>query len=233
MKDLHLPPVFVLTNDDGVDAPGLAALDKATGGRGIIVAPRDHLSGCSHQVTVDRPIHVDQRDERIYAVDGTPADCVRLALRHLAPEAALVLSGINRGGNLGADLYLSGTVAAVREAAFQRVPGIALSQYLRRGVPLDWDHAAAMAERVLKLLLDTPLDPGSFLNVNLPHLDDPDSLPLLAECRPCTQPLPTEYEIEGEHYHYVLGLYQSRQCDTGSDVEACFGGKITVTRHGV
>jgi 5'-nucleotidase len=233
MNKLNLPDLFVLTNDDGVDAPGLAALDAATGGLGIIVAPRDHLSGCSHQVTVDRPIHVEQRDERIFAVDGTPADCVRLALRHLAPDATLVLSGINRGGNLGADVYLSGTVAAVREAAFQRVPGIALSQYLRRGVPLDWDYTGKLAARALERFLAGPLEPGNFLNINLPHLDAASAEPDILECSPCTQPLPTEYEIEGEHYHYVLGLYQSRQCDTGSDVEACFKGNITVTRHRV
>src|SRR5881397_1248714 len=97
---------LLLTNDDGVDAPGLLALFDASQGiaERIVVAPKDPLSGCSHRVTTDQPICFEQRPESWYAVAGTPADCVRVGLHRLASDATWVLSGINAGGNLGADV---------------------------------------------------------------------------------------------------------------------------------
>lgn len=133
---------LILTNDDGIDAPGIRALLKAVAGKKVIViAPRDHLSGCGHQVTTTRAINVQQRSEQEYAIAGTPADCTRLALSHLCQDASFVLSGINAGGNMGADVYISGTVAAVREAAFHGVTGIAVSHYRQGKKNVDWDTA--------------------------------------------------------------------------------------------
>lgn len=224
--------VFVLTNDDGIDAPGIwalqAALKLALGELGVIVAPQAHHSGCSHQVTSNRPIQVVQRAEQEYAIAGTPADCTRLALRHLCPEARFVLSGINAGGNLGADTYVSGTVAAVREATLHRVPGIAFSHFKQRGQAIDWDVAARLTVRVLEAVLRLPWKPGMFWNVNLPHLqpDAPD--PELVFCTLCTQPLPNEFRIEGEAFIYS-GEYPKRARDPGADVEVCFGGNIAIT----
>src|SRR5262245_42279778 len=130
---------LLLTNDDGIDAPGLEALLGAAAalGEAVVVAPDEHLSGCSHRVTTGRPIRVERRGEGRHAVCGTPADCVRVGLHGLAPEARWVLAGINEGGNLGADVHHSGTVAAVREAVLHGVPGIALSHYHRRGLEID------------------------------------------------------------------------------------------------
>ena len=123
---------LILTNDDGIDAPGIRALLKAVEGQKVIVAaPVDHLSGCGHQVTTTKAINVHRRSVTEYAIAGTPADCTRIALSNLCPEAKFVLSGINAGGNMGADVYISGTVAAVREAAFHGVSGIAVSHYLK------------------------------------------------------------------------------------------------------
>lgn len=162
---------FLLTNDDGIDAPGLSALHQAMAGRGVIVAPLQHHSGCSHQVTTHRPLQVEQRTPIKFAVDGTPVDCVRMAVNQLYPALEFVLSGINAGGNLGADVYVSGTVAAVREAALHRIPGIAISHYIRQRRPINWKRATALATQVIDKLLQHPLEPGSFWNVNLPHLD--------------------------------------------------------------
>src|SRR6266581_219088 len=107
---------LLLTNDDGIDAAGLAALRAAAEalGRPLVVAPAECHSGGGHCVTTHGPIHVRRRDQESYVIAGTPADCVRVALDRLAPGIDLVLSGINHGGNLGADLYMSGTAAAVR-----------------------------------------------------------------------------------------------------------------------
>ena len=116
---------ILLTNDDGIDAPGLEALRQAAAplGEVVLVAPLDTLSGCSHRVTTDHPVRVHERGPGRYAIDGTPADCARVGLYGLARDAAWVLSGVNAGGNLGADVWHSGTVAAAREAVLHGWPG--------------------------------------------------------------------------------------------------------------
>jgi 5'-nucleotidase len=228
---------WIITNDDGIDAPGLQALVEAfslavpegIAQPVIIVAPRDHQSGCGHQVTTDRPIAVDQRTPQAFAVAGTPVDCVRLGLSQFCPEVQLVLSGINAGANLGVDAYISGTVAAVREAAFHRVPGIAISQYRHGDRPLDWARASRWTADVVAKLLLHPIEPSSFWNVNLPYLlpNDPD--PEMVFCQPSTQPLPINYRYHDGQYHYV-GKYQERDRSLGTDVDVCFSGAIAITQ---
>lgn len=223
---------FVLTNDDGIDAPGLRSLQRAVNNSSILVAPKSPHSGCSHQVTTQRPIQVEQRSEAAYAIDGTPVDCTRIALSHLCPDVELVLSGINAGGNLGADVYISGTVAAVREAALHRIPGIAISHYIQRRREIDWDLATHLARRVLDKLLSLPTEPGTFWNVNLPHLETDAPEPQIVFCPLCTQPLPAEYRIEGDCLSYA-GEYGKRARNPGADVDVCFSGHIAVTKIGV
>ncbi|MEB3180488.1 MAG: 5'/3'-nucleotidase SurE [Nostocaceae cyanobacterium] len=223
---------FILTNDDGIDAPGIKALLKAVNGNThdvIIAAPKDHQSGCGHQVTTTRPIHVQRRSENEYAIDGTPADCIRIGLSHINPNVKCVLSGINAGGNMGVDVYISGTVAAVREAAMHGIPGIAISQYRKGKLNLDWDAAARWTSLVIADLLLRPLEPGSFWNVNLPHLLPGEAEPEIVFCPPCTKPLPVNYRIEGDKYQYI-GNYQQRSRTPNSDVEVCFSGNIAITQ---
>lgn len=220
---------LLLTNDDGIDAPGIRALQKAVNGKGVIVAPKDHLSGCGHQVTTTRPIHIQRRSDVEYAVGGTPADCARLAVSHLFPDVKYVLSGINAGGNLGADVYISGTVAAVREAAFHGIPGIAISHYRKGKLNVDWDIAARWTTKVLADLLTRPPEPGIFWNVNLPHLLPGDPDPKVVFCKPSTQPLPINYRVEGENFYYQ-GEYAKRDRAPGTDVDVCFSGHIAITQ---
>lgn len=220
---------WILTNDDGIDAPGIRALHKAVNGKGVIVAPRDHQSGCGHQVTTTRPIQVQRRSDEEYAIAGTPADCVRLAISHLCKDVKFVFSGINAGGNMGVDAYISGTVAAVREAAMHRIPGIAVSHYRKGKRNVDWDVAARWTAGVLADLLSRPLEPGTFWNVNLPHLEPGDPDPDVVFCEPCTRPLPVNYRVEGDNFYYV-GEYAKRDRTPGTDVDACFSGHIAVTQ---
>src|SRR6516164_4750083 len=134
---------LLLTNDDGIDSPGLVALQQAAQMLGdlMLVAPLEAHSGCSHRVTAGKPIRVTRRNADRFAVEGTPADCVRLALYGLATNVAWVLAGVNEGGNLGADVYHSGTVAAVREAVLHGRLGIAVSHYQKKGMAIDWRRA--------------------------------------------------------------------------------------------
>jgi 5'-nucleotidase len=221
---------LLLTNDDGIDAPGLQALFAAASqfGEALVVAPVEAHSGCSHRITTDEALHVERRAPGWFAVAGTPADCVRLALHSLTPDVDWVLSGINAGGNLGADVWHSGTVAAVREGTLHGKPGIALSQYRRKALDFDWERAAEWVLPLLRRLTETPLKTGSFWNVNLPHLDLDANQPEMMICPLDPGPLPLSYrEIEGRLRYD--GDYHNRARIAGSDIDVCFSGKIAAT----
>ena len=222
---------LILTNDDGIDAPGIAALEKALDGAGerVVAAPAHANSGVSHQVTTGTPIRMDQIGENRYRIEGTPADCARIALTHIAPEAAWIIAGINRGGNLGADVYISGTVAAVREGTFLGYPGIAVSHYVAKDREVDWDLATRRIAPVLDRLIRRRLPPGFFWNVNLPHPDVGDSDLETVFCPLDINPFAVRYD-QNEHHFLYAGDYHSRPREPGRDVDVCFSGKISVTR---
>ena len=222
---------FLLSNDDGIDAPGLAALFAAaqTLGKPVVVAPHGPQSGVSHAVTYDGVLRVQERGPDRYAVHGSPADCTRAGLHRLAPDARWILSGINQGGNLGADVYYSGTVAAVREAVLHGWPGIALSQYHKRGVALDWDRAAQWAVRVITDILPRPVETGLFYNVNFPHLTSDEPEPAIVFCPLDPNPLPLSFRHEENGDWYYNGDYHARAHRDGTDVDVCFKGNIAVT----
>ena len=222
---------LLVTNDDGIDAPGLAALAHVAALHGdvIWVAPHTHLSGCGHRVTTNGPIRLMRKDEARWAIDGTPADCVRVALAKLVPDVAWVLSGMNHGGNLGADVYISGTVAAVREAALHGRPAIAFSHYCKRDMEIDWSRARRWMGLVLADLLKEPWTPGVFWNVNLPHLTPNEPEPRVVYCPLDVGPLPLSFRVVEDALHYD-GVYHQRSRIAGSDVAVCFTGDIAVTR---
>lgn len=222
-------PRILVTNDDGWDAPGLAALKTLARGLGRVqvVAPREPHSYAGHRVTTDRPLVLAETGPEEFSLTGTPADCVRLGLTTLFPDIDWVLSGINRGGNLGADIFTSGTVAAVREAALLGRPGIAISQYIRKGVPLDWERSVELALPVIEQLMSEGCPPKGFWNLNLPHLDPGESAAVI-RCDPDNEPLDIRFRKDGDRFHYD-GNYRSRRRTQGRDTEQCFGGSITVS----
>jgi 5'-nucleotidase len=222
---------LLLSNDDGIDAPGLKALLSAARmlGDPVVVAPAEPQSGVSHAVTAHGPVRIEPRGEKRFAVYGTPADCARVGLLRLVPNAKWVLSGINHGGNLGADVHYSGTVAAVREAVLHGWPGAAVSQYHRKGMEFNWERAANWVARVLAELLARPTEPGLFYNVNLPHLGPADDDPEIVFCPLDPHPLPLSYRHEEDSGLHYDGDYHARQRTLGADVDVCFGGRIAVT----
>ncbi|MDQ3545378.1 MAG: 5'/3'-nucleotidase SurE [Verrucomicrobiota bacterium] len=222
---------FLLTNDDGIDAPGLDALVSAARSLGepVVVAPAGPQSGVSHAVTWRVGVRIEPSGENRFAIHGTPADCTRLGLLHLVPEAKWILSGINRGSNLGADVYYSGTVAAVREGLLHGWPGIAFSHYLKPEMEIDWTRAQRWTTPILAELLAKPLEAGAFYNVNLPALPPEAPDPEIVWCPLDPKPLPLNYRHEEESGLYFAGEYHLRHRTSGADVDVCFGGNIAVT----
>jgi 5'-nucleotidase len=222
---------LLLTNDDGIEAEGLEALLQAasTLGDPVVVAPAGPQSGVSHRVTWHDGVRIEPRKDGRFAIHGTPADCVRLGLLKVVPEAKWILSGINHGANLGADVHYSGTVAAVREAVLHGWPGIAVSHYRKSGVPYDWVRAARWTRPILAGILERPIEAGLFYNVNLPNLPPDAGDPEIVWCALDPNPLPLNYRHEEESDLYFAGDYQLRQRKSGCDVDVCFGGRIAVT----
>jgi 5'-nucleotidase len=222
---------FLLTNDDGIDAAGLQALATAAQefGEGVVVAPAGPQSGVSHAVTWRQGVRIEERGDKRIAIHGTPADCTRLGLLHVVPDANWILSGINHGSNLGADMHYSGTVAAVREAVLHGWPGIAFSHYHKAAMEFDWARAARWIVPVLRELLARQVEPGVFYNVNLPHLEAGAADPDIVWCELDPNPLPLNYTHEEETGLYFAGDYTLRKRTPGADVDVCFGGRIAVT----
>ena len=220
---------ILVTNDDGFEAPGLEALTRVAAGHGdvVVVAPTVEQSYMGHRVTAHDVLRPVAYAPGRFHLNGTPADCVRIALRGLRLEVDLVLSGINCGGNLGADIYTSGTVAAAREAAFLGKPALALSQYVQAGTPLDWSETAACAGRaVAELLTAGVAEQGVYWNVNLPH---PGPAAGMVQCEPDAHPLDVRFAEEDGGFRFA-GRYADRPRAEGRDVAQCFAGYITVSR---
>jgi 5'-nucleotidase len=169
---------ILLTNDDGVNATGLKALEKIARSFSddvLIVAPTEEQSGSGHSLTLTRPVRLRRLAERRFCVTGTPTDAVTMAIAWLMKDDPpdLILSGVNRGANLGEDVTYSGTVSAAMEGALAGIPSVALSQsYAKEGMgdTVPFAAAEAWAERVLSPLIATPMAPRTLVNVNFPAL---------------------------------------------------------------
>lgn len=235
---------FLITNDDGFDGPGLAALYQALHPLGDVrvAAPAVCHSAKGHAVNTHSPIQVDHRDVdpfgRIDVVHSSPADCVRIGL--CAPNSEVpdfVIAGINTGANLGVDLFYSGTAAAAREAAILGVPSLAISRYTHPDFPIDWDEMAIHVRRVISRLTsdELKLPKGQFWNVNFPavegdiHPEDIHFAPqgLLSHDIGFQ---PVEAESTGSKTVYAhQGNFRARGKTGECDVSLLFEQKITAT----
>jgi 5'-nucleotidase len=161
---------ILVTNDDGIHSEGIIMLARALERLGdvTVVAPSHEMSAASHSLTLMRPLRIDRIDDRHYSVDGTPTDCVTLAMGLLLKDARpdIVLSGINKGPNLGDDQSYSGTVAGALEASIHGLPGIAVSLVTR--TEFDFSYAADFAARVAERVLADGLPKGTLLSINVP-----------------------------------------------------------------
>jgi 5'-nucleotidase len=232
---------FVLSNDDGVHAEGLATLHRVlleNGSDCLVVAPSGPQSGVGHAVTTREPMRLEELDLGRFALSGTPADCARVALGRKAAFARTrldaaardlwMISGINHGANLGVDVYVSGTAAAAREAAILGFPAVALSQYVGRHRAPDWIATAERARPVLEALLARPPKPGCFWNVNLPHPADESSDHEFIFCPLDPSPHAFDYEHRDGELHWQSDFH-SRPRIPDHDIDVCMSGRISIT----
>jgi len=165
--------IILVTNDDGIYSKGIFALAKTLQGIGdvFVVAPDREKSAIAHSLTLHRPLRVEKIRKNFYAVDGTPADCVHLGVNTILPKRPqLIVSGINKGGNLGDDITYSGTVSAAFEGTLLGISSFAISLVSRSH--FKFDVAARFALRVARYIIKKGLPKDTFLNINVPNLNE-------------------------------------------------------------
>jgi 5'-nucleotidase len=232
--------LILLTNDDGIHAPGLLAVyrELIQLGEVHVVAPETVQSATGHGITLSAPLLTSRVtiDEGVVgtAVDGRPADCVKLAVSQILPrQPDLVVSGINSGANVGINVIYSGTVAAAIEAAFLGLPSVALSLFLRSEVPTDYARASKWSVGVIKDLLQKGIGRGQVASVNFPALPPGAPTPPIKYCRQCTRPWVDTYDKRldprGRAYYWNSSIFTLGQTESDTDVAFLREGNTTVT----
>jgi len=229
---------ILIANDDGYLAPGLAALVKACEGLGEldVVAPEQNASGTSNSLTLGRPLSVHTASNGFLYINGTPSDCVHLALTGVLPHRPdLVVSGINNGANMGDDTLYSGTVAAAMEGFLFGVPSIAFS--LKHKGWTNLDAAARAARRVVQAAVANPAfgQPGAapwLLNVNIPNRPDADALPWATTRlgrRHASEPVIAQKNPRGDTIYWIGPAGDAREAGAGTDFHAVANDRVSIT----
>src|SRR5438105_5972660 len=232
--------LILLTNDDGITAPGLVAMYRKLADMSDVqvVAPETVQSATGHGITLSQPLLTSKVDvENAFtgtAVAGSPADCVKLAISQLTPRRPdLVISGINSGANVGINVIYSGTVAAAIEAAFLGLPSIAISLYLRKEIETNYKVAAKRAMGVIERILAAGLKGGEVVNVNLPAVAADQEPAGIKICRQCTRPWVDTYDKRqdprGRDYFWNNTVFNLGKSEEDTDVAALRDQWISVT----
>ena len=225
---------ILITNDDGVHAPGLAALLKRVSevAEVVVVAPDREQSAVGHALTLHHPLRAARISENIFSVDGTPTDCVNLGIHSLLSfRPDLVISGVNRGGNVCDDVTYSGTVAAALEATLMGIPAIAVS-LVTQGAGEHYDAAAACAARLALKVMEKGLPPDTFLNVNVPDLPaELLKVPLITSQgkRSYEGTIVDKVDPRGRNYYWIGTADLSFQDIPGTDYHAVSRGHVSIT----
>ena len=228
---------ILVCNDDGVEAPGIKLLTRVakTLSRDVwVVAPEQEQSGASHSLTLHRPLRVRKLGPKRYAVDGTPTDCVLLAVNAVLEDKRpdLVLSGVNAGANMGEDVTYSGTIAAAMEASLLGLKAIALSQNVGDEAPVQWATASALAAKVIRRLAALTWPRDSFFNVNFPNVPPAQVKGIVAAAqggRKIGDHLLQRLDPRGRPYYWIGPQRDEAKTRPGSDVRAVGEGKISIT----
>lgn len=227
----------LISNDDGIHSPGIKVLEKAV--RDIarevwVVAPETEQSATSHSLTLRRPLRIRNVSEGRYAVDGTPTDSVLLGVLKVmeGQRPDVVMSGVNRGGNMGEDVHYSGTVAAAMEGSLLGIPSIAFSQIYDDQRNVHWSTSEHWVPEILKRLADFEFAPGSLLNVNIPDCRAADVTGIEVTRqgrRKLGGDIQQGRDPRGDAYYWVGVQRDEQKFQEGSDLEACLRNAIAIT----
>lgn len=223
---------ILITNDDGYHADGIVALEAELSKIGdiYVVAPESEMSGASHSLTLARPLRIRQRGERHWTVDGTPTDCVTLALNQIIPadeRPHICCSGINHGANLGDDATYSGTVAGALEATILGVPGLAFSLVAYRDH--DFTESARIAGEITQKAIDEGIPDGTLLNVNVPK-GSPAGMRITKQGFKSARPVISEHiDPRGKLYYWIGEERSGFRAEGGTDFEAIDEGYVSIT----
>ncbi|MBS4048448.1 MAG: 5'/3'-nucleotidase SurE [Alphaproteobacteria bacterium] len=229
---------ILVSNDDGIHAPGLKILEKVA--RSLskdvwVVAPEYEQSGASHSLTLTLPLRLRKINARKYAVRGTPTDCVMMAMHEIFKDKRpdLLLSGVNRGANLGEDVTYSGTVAVAMEGSLLGVPSIALSQCFQHGHPVKWGTAEHHAPKVIKKLLKTGWAKDTLINVNFPDVvaDSVTGIEVVPQGKRDLTDLLLDARVDARNvpYYWIGFRRQKDKYKRHTDLGATEAGAISVT----
>jgi 5'-nucleotidase len=222
---------ILVTNDDGYRSDGLRALADALEALGnvTIVAPTEEASAIGHALTLRHPLRLEPIAERTFAVDGTPTDCVNIAITQVLKGLPdLVVSGINKGWNLGDDVTYSGTVSGALEAALLGVPSIAVSLRATRG-PYDFSFAARAAAAMAEAMLRRPLPPRTFLNINVPRGEPKGYRVTVQAKRNHVTSVAERHDPKGRPYYWIEEGQNEWEPHDRSDYQAVRDGYVSVT----
>ena len=225
-------PRILITNDDGIHSEGIEALEAAMHelGEVYVVAPASEMSGASHSLTLARPLRIRQVDDRHWTVDGTPTDCVTLAINQILPAELrpdICVSGINHGANLGDDATYSGTVAGAMESTILGVAGIAYSLVTSRSH--DFTESARVAQVITRKVLAEGLPNGTLLNVNIPR-GETKGIRITRQGIKNARPVISEHmDPRGKAYYWIGEVREGFQAEGGTDFEAVDEGYVSVT----
>ncbi len=226
-------PKILVTNDDGISSKGITALAKALNEIGdvFVVAPDRENSAIAHSLTLHRPLRVEKIKKNVYAVDGTPADCVHLAISILAGRPQLIVSGINKGGNLGDDITYSGTVSAAFEGTLLGIPSVAVS--LVAASRFKFQPAALFSARVSRQFLREGLPKDTLLNINVPNLETQKikSYQITQQGRWTHNggAAIEKTDPRGKKYYWIGGGQLTYHRDDNTDYQAISNGSISIT----
>ena len=225
-------PRILITNDDGIHSEGIRALETAMLeiGEVYVVAPASEMSGASHSLTLERPLRIRRIDDRHWTVDGTPTDCVTLALNRILLDGDrpdICVSGINHGANLGDDATYSGTVAGAMEATILGVPGLAFSLAVTR--THDFTESARIASDVTRKALADGIPEWTLLNVNVPK-GVPKGIRVTRQGFKEAKPVISEHiDPRGKPYYWIGEVREGFRAEGGTDFEAVDEGYVSVT----
>lgn len=224
--------LILVTNDDGVRSPGIRALASALDGLGriVVVAPDRNRSAVGHALTLERPLRAEEIKPDVFAVDGMPTDCVNLGIHGLLRETpSLVVSGINRGSNVGDDITYSGTVCAAMEASLMGLPAFSVSLDSTKFTPADLTLAAGFSRQVAEQILKNGLPPDTFLNINVPAGGVRGMQLTRQGKRKYGDAVTVNQDPRGRHYYWIGGGEVGFESIPGSDCNALHEKMISVT----